>query len=279
VGKHRVISMIAGTVVAAALLGASTASAATLIGDYQLQGTLASSAGGPALTKVGTGTSQFQNDNVMGSSRQVLAFPLASGVQISPAGVGTGSYSVVTTFRFDNVASYERILDPTVGTGDGGLYVSGDALDPTRGYLFYSNTPNMPHYQLSSSTDVFANNVYATVAAVVTPPSVTTVYVNGALQFNPTDGRTPMSDTLRLFKDDGNEESPGAVSCIRLYSGGLTAAEVAGIGASPTCGTVTPSPATPLTSPATPKKKCRNHKRKHRSAVSSKKKGCKKKRR
>lgn len=249
-------------------LFASGASAATLIGDYQLQGTLASSGAGPALTKVGGGTSQFQSDNVMGSSRQVLAFPVDSGVQISPAGVGTGSYSVVTTFRFDNVAHYERILDQTVGTEDSGLYVSGDSLNPARGYLFYERAS--PFYVLSSTADVFANSVYATTAVVVVPPSLTTVYVNGAPQYppgEPADGRTPINDTLRLFKDDSSDESPGAVSCIRLYSGGLSAAEVAGIGASPTCGTV----ATPLPH----KKKCKKHKKKHRAADAKKNK-CKK---
>ena len=177
--------IIGGIAMAVCLLFAPTAGAATLIGDYQLQGSLASSGTGPALTKVGTGTSEFQNDNVMGSSRQVLAFPLASGVQISPAGVGTGSYSVVTTFRFDDVASYERILDPTIGTEDSGRYVSGDTTDPSRGYLFYDRSS--PTYVLSSDTDVFANNVYATTAVVVTPPSQTKVYVNGTLQFSPAD--------------------------------------------------------------------------------------------
>src|SRR3954453_4009751 len=195
------VALFAGAVAIAAAAWTSTVSAATLIGDYQLQGTLASSGPGPALTKAGAGTSQFQTDNVMGSARQVLAFPVDSGVQISPAGVGTGSYSIVTTFRFDNVAHYERILDQTVGTEDSGLYVSGDSLDPTRGYLFYERSPS---YVLSSTADVFANSVYATTAVVVVPPSLTTVYVNGASQYppgEPADGRTPINDTLRLFKD------------------------------------------------------------------------------
>jgi hypothetical protein len=267
------VALFAGVAAIAAAAWGSTASAATLIGDYQLQGTLASSGTGPALTKVGNGTSQFQNDTVMGSSRQVLAFPVDSGVQISPAGVGTGSYSVVTTFRFDNVASYERILDQTAGTLDYGLYVDGDSLNPTRAYLYYSWGPS-PAQLTSYPADVFANGVYATTAVVVAPPSLTAVYVNGALQFAPPNGRTPINDTLRLFKDDGSDESPGAVSCIRLYSGGLSAAEVAGIGASPTCGTVS-SPAAPA--PVTPhKKKCKKHKKKHRSAESAKKKKCKK---
>jgi hypothetical protein len=270
---------VGGVAVAVALVGASAASAAsaaTLIGDYQFQGTLASSGTGPALTHVGSGTSEFQNDNVMGSSRQVLAFALASGVQISPAGVGTGSYSVVTTFRFDDVASYERILDQTIGTEDSGLYVDGDPTAPGHAYLFYDRST--PFMVWTSETDVFANNVYATTAVVVTPPSQTKVYVNGTLQFTPTDGRTPINDTLRLFKDDGTEESAGAVSCIRLYSGGLSPAEVAGIGASPTCGTVASSTPTPTGTPVK-KKKCKKHKKKHKRSADSakkKKKKCKK---
>jgi hypothetical protein len=262
------VASVAGAIAVTAAAWASPASAATLIGDYQLQGTLASSGAGPALTKVGSGTSQFQNDNVMGSSRQVLAFPLASGVQISPAGVGTGSYSVVTTFRFDNVASYERILDPTIGTEDSGIYVSGSTTDPGYGYPFYDRT-TPPYVVSGENTRAYANNVYATTSMVVTPPSLTTIYVNGALELTATDGRTPINDTLRLFKDDSNEESAGAVSCIRVYSGGLSPSEVAGIGASPTCGTV----ASPTPTPT--KKKCKKHKKKHRAADAKKKK-CKK---
>jgi hypothetical protein len=76
------------------------------------------------------------------------------------------------------------------------------------------------------------------------------------------------SDTLRFFKDNGSEESAGAVSCIRVYSGALTDAEVAAIGASQTCA--------PHASSAPHKKKCKKKKRKHRAAEAKKK--CKKKR-
>jgi hypothetical protein len=260
------VALFAGVVAIAAAAWGSTASAATLIGDYQFQGTLASSGAGPVLTKVGGGTSQFQNDTVMGSSRQVLSFPVDSGVQISPAGVGTGSYSVVTTFRFDNTASYERILDTTDGTSDKGIYVSGSVTDPGYGYPFYSSSP--PPYQVTGeNTRAYADNVYATTAIVVSPPSLTSIFVNGALELTGTTGVTPLSDTLRLFKDDSSEESAGAVSCIRLYSGGLSASDVAAIGASPTCGTVATAPH---------KKKCKKHKKKHRAADAKKKK-CKKK--
>jgi hypothetical protein len=252
---------------AAALMSfAPGASGATLVGDYQLQGTKASSGAGPALTDVGSGANSFQSDNVMGKTRQVLAFAAGSGLRMSPAGIGTGSYSVVSTFRFDNVASYERILDTTNGTDDAGIYVSGDALSPTQGYPFFERTS--PPYQTTGNTDVYANGVYATTAIVASPPSATTIYVNGVRQLSATAGLTPLSDTLRFFKDDSTDESNGAVSCIRVYSGVLTDADVAGIGASPTCGTVA--------SPPVVKKKCKKHK-KHRSAESAKKKKCKKK--
>jgi hypothetical protein len=266
--RHRVVRFLSAALVSAGLLGASTASAATLVGDYQLQGTKASSGPGPALTDVGSGANTFQSDNVMGTTRQVLAFAAGSGLRMNPAAVGTGSYSVVATFRFDNVANYERILDTTDGTQESGLYVSGDTLSPTQGYPYYAQTT--PHVVVTGDTDVYANGVYATTAVVAAPPSATSVYVNGIRQFTAAGGLTPLSDTLRFFKDDGSEESAGAVSCIRVYSGVLTDAEVAGIGASPTCGTVASPAATPH------KKKCKKHKKKHRSAESAKKK-CKKK--
>lgn len=260
------VGIVGAAVSALTLLFAPGASGATLVGDYQLQGTKASSGAGPALTDVGSGANTFQSDNVMGTTRQVLAFAAGSGLRMSPS-VGTGAYSVVATFRFDNVASYERILDTTNGTDDSGVYVSGDSLSPTQGYPFFERTS--PPLVKSGDQDVYANGVYATTAVVVSPPSATTIYVNGALQLSAPAGLTPVSDTLRFFKDDGNDESAGAVSCIRVYTGVLTDADVAGIGASPTCGTVTSAP-----TPA--KKKCKKHKKHKRSAESAKKK-CKKK--
>ena len=256
-GKARVVSAIAGVVMTAAIVGTSTASAATLIGDYQLQGSLASSGPGPALTGLGTGSNAFQTDNVMGVTRQVLAFPLGSGLQMSPSvGSGNVQYSVVATFRFDDVSSYERILDTSNGTADAGFYVSG-------GYAYFSGPPT----PWSSDNVVFAPSTYATVAISVFPPAPSKIYVNGSEVLS-RDGTNPVvGDALRFFKDDSTEESAGAVSCIRVYSGVLSATEVAAIGSSPTCGAVT-SP---------PKTKCKKHKRKHRSAESAKKKKCKKK--
>ena len=267
--RGRAVSLLGGIAIVAALIGASTASAATPIGDYQLQGTHASSGAGPALLDVG-GSNSFQNDSVMGTSRQVLAFPLHSGVKMTPTGLGSTNpaYSVVTTFRFDAVDGYRRILDPSNGTVDDGFYIQ----DGKARYF----GPG-----LTGPDVVFANNVYATVAITSLPsPATTKFYVNGSLQIDAPQTEPVVADTLRFFKDNDtpstDEDSAGAVSCIRVYEGVLTSDEVAAIGASPTCGTPPSTPSNPSSAAVTPKKKCKKHKKKHRSAESAKKK-CKKK--
>ena len=271
--NRRLAATLSGTVLAAASLLASSASGATLAGDYQFQGTRASSGPGPAVTDRG-GTNSFQSDTVLGSTRQVLAFPLHSGVQMTPS-VGTGNvpYSVVTTFRFDNVGipgnAYRRILDPSNGTADTGFYA-------LTGMVTYF--PEVID-QVTSPNAVLGANVYATVAVTSSPPSPSKVYVNGVEVLNANETLPVVADTLRFFKDDSNlEESGGAVSCIRVFKGALTDAEVSGIGASPTCAappsSSSPSPSQSSSTPV--KKKCKKHKRKHHSAQSAKKK-CKKK--
>jgi hypothetical protein len=266
VNRSRAVSLLGGVAIVAALIGASTACAATPIGDYQLQGTRASSGAGPALLDVG-GSNSFQNDSVMGTSRQVLAFPLHSGVKMTPTGLGSSNpaYSIVTTFRLDAVDGFRRILDPSNGTDDDGFY----------------NEDGKARYfgpALTGPTVVFVNDVYATVAITSLPsPATTKFYVNGSLQIDAPQTEPVVADTLRFFKDNDtsttDEDSAGAVSCIRVYDGVLTSAEVEAIGASPTCGTITPP-----TTPAVPSKKCKKHKKKHkRSAESAKKKKCKKK--
>jgi Concanavalin A-like lectin/glucanases superfamily len=266
VKQGRIISFV-GAVAIATALWASSASAATLIGDYQFQGTRGSSGPGPTLLDVG-GVNSFQSDSVFGTSRQVLRFPLHSGVQMSPAGIGgsTAPYSAVTTFRFDTIdGNYHRILDPTPGqTIDRGIYELGGKVE------IYPDGDNVDSPQI-----VFAPNTYATVAVTSAPPTQLKVFVNGALvaQAAQANQTIPVvSDTLRFFKDNDSganntEDSAGDVSCIRVYSGLLSDSEVGAIGTSATC------QAPPAA--AAVKKKCKKHKKKHRSAESAKKK-CKK---
>jgi hypothetical protein len=263
VKQGRIVSCV-GAVAIAIALWASPASAATLIGDYQFQNTRAASGTGGSVIDVG-GLNTFQGDTVMGVPRQVLAFPQHSGVQISPTGLGGSTdpaYSAVATFRLDTVSGFVRILDPSNGANDFGFYTQN-------GRARYVGA----NVNFIGDNTVMADSVYATVAITSQPsPTRTRFYVNGSLQLDDTKTEPLIADTLRYFKDNvtggsTGEDSAGAVSCIRVYSGVLTDAEVGGIGASPTCGTVTPPP-------TTTKKKCKKHKKKHRGAEAKKK--CKK---
>jgi hypothetical protein len=218
-----------------------------------------------ALAQAASGNA-FQSDTVLGVQRQVLAFPAGSGLQMSPVGLSGSPYSVVTTFRFATALAppqdYARILDATNGTADTGLYDHLGFLD------FYDITD----YQQGPSA-VFADNTYVTVALVAY--GGTDGYINGVQDNSYPALYAVQGNTLRFFKDDLDEDSAGAVSCIRVYDGALTSAEVAAIGADPRCGAPAPTPST-VVSPH--KKKCKKHKKKHRSAESAKKKKCKKKR-
>jgi hypothetical protein len=220
------VSILGGIAVAACLMLAPTAGAATLTGDYQFQGTTASSGPGPVLTSIGG--IGFQTDTVMGVSRQVVAFPKGAGLQMTPTGVISGPYSVVMTFRLDNVGSsspsYRRILDPYAGTSEIGLYSFVGRLS------LYGNGEAL-------SPVVLSPNTYATVVMVMAGlPVGVKAYFNGAPVAQLAETFDLQNDTLRFFKDNGTEESGGAVSCIRVFSGALTDAEVAAIGANPRCG-------------------------------------------
>jgi OOP family OmpA-OmpF porin len=260
--SKRVISIMGGAAVSAALFFASTASAATLLGDYQFQGNLASSGPGPALTDIGAGNT-FQGDSVFGVSRQVQAFPQGNGLQMNPFGVASGSsYSVVATLRLTTLgAAYKRVLDTANGTSDAGLYVYDGKVD-------YYNAGSH-----RATTATVTPNTYATVALVANGPAgPTQVYTNGTLSLSYSGYGPVTGGTLRFFKDNTTggataEESAGAISCARVYSGALSAPEVATISTSPTCGTV---------APPTKANKCKKHKKKKRSAESAKKKKCKK---
>lgn len=204
----------------------------------------------------------------LGTSRRVLTFPLDSGVRVSPAGIGSGpvAYSAVTTFKLADIdgKGYRRVLDPLNGV-----------TSPDEGFYVWYGYPTIypAGDTVMGDNVVFTNYTYVT-AVLVSDPSgpASRFYVNGRLEASAPEVMPVTADTLRFFKDNegGTEQSAGAVSCIRVYSGALSSAEIAGIGASPTCGTVVSPTPTPV------KKNCKKHKKKH-SASSAKKKHCKKK--
>src|SRR3954447_14332698 len=251
--RARLGSYLGGIVVSAALLSAPAASAATLIGDYQFQGDRSSAVtGAAALGDLGTGSSTFNTESVMGGSRQVLAFPKGNGLQLSPVGFSpNASYSLVMTFRMADVSSYRRLLDFSNGTSDLGLYVRDGTLD------YFGLTQHQ-------SGVVLANNVYATVGFVSDGTLMDSyLYANGAFVLDAATWSSITGNTLRFFKDaeagTPDEESAGAVSCIRVFADILSGGEMASIGANPRCGAPAPS-AAPSVNP--PRAKCKKHKKK-----------------
>jgi hypothetical protein len=186
----RRVSVIGGIAVAACLLFATSAGAATLVGDYQFQGTRASSGPGPELLDVGDvgGTYAFENDTVMGVPRQVLSFSAGSGLQMAPAGLTSNSYSEVVTFEFTTALAppedYARILDSTDGNDDTGLY---DRL----GFLsFYDIT------DYESDSPLFADNTYATASTQATTPGSTPCSQTRCGSSRTTPTRTPQEGSL-----------------------------------------------------------------------------------
>jgi hypothetical protein len=203
----------------------------------------------------------------MGSTRQVLAFPQGTGLQMSPTGLGSANplHSVVMTFRLLNDTGYNRILDWSHGTSDNGIY------DNDR----YANYFRPAGQGVTSNTTVFGSNTYSTLAMTAGNTLGTRLFVNGTPVLQSAYQETIIGDALRFFYDNTSggtpgEESAGAVSCIRVYAGVLSDAEIAAIGASRDC-TAHPAQA----QPPGQTKKCKKHKRTHRQAEAAKK--CKKK--
>ncbi len=236
---------IVGALVAAAIVlgGGESADAATLKANYQLQGSYASVvAGAPELVNLGSGN-RFAFETIDGVRRQVLQFPKGNGLALNTAGlVDPRSYSVVLLFRLDDLERFRRILDFSNSTSDNGFYdfsgnavIYGDDGGPTRVRIVFDES-------------------YAQVAFTSAPAAAgsqqVVAYVNGAeaVSATPSKDFDLSSGTLRLFQDNtsgpaGGEESAGALACLLVYDGVLTADEVAQLADEPTlCPAPRPTP-------------------------------------
>jgi hypothetical protein len=217
-----------GALAVALVLSASgAAGAATLKASYRLQGSRASQlAGAPDLADIGPGN-RFATETVDGSARQVLAFPKGGGVALRTAGlVDPSSHSVVMTFRLADVSGFRRLLDFSDGRSDYGFY----DFDGAAAFFIGSDSAK-------SSGRVFDGSyvqVTLTSEATLAGSQWTAAYVDGTpvLAATTPQGFRLGSGGLRFFKDNtsggaGSEQSAGALSCVLVYDGALTASEVA----------------------------------------------------
>ena len=172
---------------------------------------------------------------------QVLRFPEGNGLSLATTGlVNPTNNSVVVVFRLANTHGYRRILDFAGGVSDTGLY----NLDG-RVALYGAD---------SSSKNVVLNNSYAEIAltnaAVGGGSEQVTAYLNGTevAAGKASSGFDLGSGQLRFFRDNTSgafpgEESSGAVSCVLVYDGTLTADEVSQVADDPTlCPAPRPAP-------------------------------------
>jgi hypothetical protein len=207
------------------LLAASAAmvsmpASAALIGDFRLDGTLANQVAGPlAITN--------NNGGVLGATG--ISFGAGQGPDVSGF-ASPSAYSVETRFTLATVSGYRRLLDFLGGTSDSGLYVLNSRLN------FYPIT--------TGGTAPFAANTPATLVFTRNGAGDSVGYVNGVQMISFTNAsETALTSTLRLFRDDGIENSAGSVDYVRIYDTALTAAEVQSLTPPSVAGAV-PEPAT-----------------------------------
>jgi hypothetical protein len=225
--------------------------AATLVADYQLQDTYASSVGtiGP-LAVVGNAADISFDDgqNVDGNTQTVVQLQTnyadpddgGAGLQAQVEGyLDPTNYSVVMLGEFnvdpDLVAT--KVFDFKNLSADDGLYIND-----TTGFLYFNGVATAV-----GATPVLTGAYAQIVLTRDSSDDEVTVYVNGSESFDFTDtsGLAILGDTtnpspnayLTVYKDDAtgiggqtvNETSVGDLARLRLYDGVLTPTEVANL--------------------------------------------------
>jgi len=231
----------------AAGVPALPASAATLVGSYGFNNTLASSTGGGQTLGLidPTGTSGFSTDTVFGQQRTVfdfrgtLASNQQSGLTFDTAGLLTpNSYSVALTFKFnERNGGWRRILDVSGRTSDNGFYVN--------------TGNNLSVFPGSGSAGNLVSGAYRNVVLTVNAGQ-TSAYIDGGASFTTNSNVMHLTSgpgRMTFFADDllspfRNDWSSGSIAALRVYDGVLSAAEIAELNQIPFVSGAVPEPAT-----------------------------------
>ena len=219
-GSYSVVVSNAYGSVTSAVVSLTVPSGPVPKADYRFGGTLASSVGTPPLLGLINAGQAFGVQVVDGAMRHTLSWPAGAGLRLQPtAGVfSSGQYSVVLLVKFDNVSSWRRVLDFKQGTSDNGFYLYNGALE-----LYPSS---------GSSSVCVASQTWQQLVLTRDATGQMAVYCDGVVRLSFTDSAgnaVASGGELRFFKDDGTEETSGAVCRIRVYATALSAAEVAAL--------------------------------------------------
>jgi hypothetical protein len=201
---------------------------AGLTHDYEFNGTLTDSLGGPSLTSLG---------GTIGASS--YTFGQQQGLSLSGALASAGTYTIDMSFEFTNLSGYQKILDFKNLAADNGLYTLNQNLDYYLGGAINGPTTLTPstYMRVDLTRDGTTN--------------LLTAYVNGVAQISFTDSSSDATfsaagNIINFFQDDnatgGRESSPGSVDQIRIYDTALSATEVSALGGPKLPGAV-PEPA------------------------------------
>ena len=195
------------TAVSLSLVTATASNAATLVSQFTFDTGFADNKSGATASGVGTVSGGRYN------------FGVDEGLAVS-MGAPLPTYSIVFGLEFDYYNRYNRLFDNSGQTSDIGLYVHNSGLK-------YFNAVGG-----QGPSGAFSANVDATVALTF-DGTVTTGYVDGSQAFSFSQGGTGYLSTLStfdLFDDDhapGVEEASGSLDFLEVYSGVLSAREVA----------------------------------------------------
>jgi PKD domain/Matrixin len=187
---------------------------------YTFTGTLAGTGAVPSLLPVGQG--QFLTDTVLGVPQTVYAFDAGVGLSLDTTNIiPRDNYSIEIVFRFEDTASWQKVIDFENRTQDTGLYVFNGRLQ------FYPQFP---------AGNVTAGQYYRVLLTRSADTQEVKGYIDGVGAFNFTDSQhradvdNPGS-LLNFFLDDaqtsGIEVSPGRIALLRLYEDALTPAQMA----------------------------------------------------
>lgn len=213
--RNIISSLLVALSVLAGFAATTGAANAALIRDYELNGSLADSLGGPSLIADG---------GTLGATR--YSFGANQGLSLTYSALSSLSlYSIELVFDFQQFNIWRKIIDFNARVTDDGFY-----FDPSNRLDFFPVTSSPT--AITSPVDV---HVVLTRDAT---SSIVNAYLNGGLEFsfNDSGGLAVFrgADTLvHFFEDDAvtgfGEASGGSVDCVRIYNTALSAVEVANL--------------------------------------------------
>jgi hypothetical protein len=230
---------------------AQFAGGATLVADYDFQqaDALASTvAGAPDLTVVGGGTYSPITDTVDGSPRTVAQLSGTVGLRGETDAIipDNGSYSIVLLAKYNatnspldtTFAVAGKVIDFKDRTSDAGVYNGQGVFQ-----FFGGNTATLTAIGTSPAGTLAAGN-YLQFAITRDSSDAVNAYIDGSPAFNFSDtnndatiGAALAQQFLNFLIDDTvtpgtpvvNEDQGGDIARIRLYSGALSATDVANL--------------------------------------------------